>query len=65
MHNQPISPLRQRVLDDMAARNFSDKTRHDYIRHIKSVASFLGRSLDTEMPMICGVFNCIKGRTAV
>jgi integrase/recombinase XerD len=47
MHDQPISPLRQRMLDAMAVRNFSDKTRHDYIRHIKSFASFLGRSPDT------------------
>ena len=35
------------VLDAMAVRNFSDKTRHDYVRHIKSFASFLGRSPDT------------------
>ncbi len=47
MHDQPISPLRQRMVDAMAVRNFSDKTRHDYIRHIKSFASFLGRSPDT------------------
>jgi site-specific recombinase XerD len=46
MHDQPISPLRQRMLDAMAVRNFSDKTRHDYIRLVKSFASFLGRSPD-------------------
>ena len=40
MHDQPISPLRQRMLDAMAVRNFSDKTRHDYIRQVKSFASF-------------------------
>ena len=47
MHDQPISPLRQRMLDAMAVRNFSDKTRHDYIRHVKSFGSFLGRAPDT------------------
>lgn len=47
MQDQPISPLRQRMLDAMAVRNFSDKTRHDYIRQVKSFASFLGRSPDT------------------
>ena len=47
MHDQPISPLRQRMLDAMAVRNFSDKTRHDYIRQVKGFASFLGRSPDT------------------
>jgi len=35
------------VLEDMAVRQFGDKTRHDYIRHIESFARFLGRSLDT------------------
>src|SRR5215475_3273423 len=47
MHDQPISPLRQRMLDAMAVRNLAEKTRHDYIRHVKSFASFLGRSPDT------------------
>src|SRR5208282_2677595 len=47
MNNEPISPLRQRMLDAMAVRNFSDKTRHDYIRHVRGFAAFLGRSPDT------------------
>jgi site-specific recombinase XerD len=47
MNNDPISPLRQRMLDAMAVRNFSDKTRHDYIRHVKGFAAFLDRSPDT------------------
>jgi integrase/recombinase XerD len=47
MNNEPISRLRQRMLDAMAVRNFSDKTRHDYIRHVKNFAAFLGRSPDT------------------
>jgi len=47
MHDQPISPLRQRMLDAMAVRNFNDKTRHDYVRQVKSFASFLGRSPDS------------------
>ena len=47
MHDQPVSPLRQRMLDAMAVRNFSDKTRHDYVRQVKSFASFLGHSPDS------------------
>lgn len=47
MNNEPITPLRRRMLDAMAVRNFSDKTRHDYIRHVKSLAAFLCRSPDT------------------
>jgi hypothetical protein len=35
------------MLDAMAVRNLAEKTRHDYIRHVKSFASFLGRSPDT------------------
>jgi integrase/recombinase XerD len=47
MQDQPISPLRQRMLEAMAVRNLAEKTRHDYIRHVKSFASFLGRSPET------------------
>jgi integrase/recombinase XerD len=46
MHGQPISPLRQRMLDAMAVRNLAEKTRHDYIRHVKNFASFLSRAPD-------------------
>jgi site-specific recombinase XerD len=35
------------MLEDMAVRQFGEKTRHDYIRHIESFARFLGRSPDT------------------
>ena len=42
-----ISPLRRRMIEDMNIRKFSDKTRHDYIRHIETFAKFLGRSPDT------------------
>jgi site-specific recombinase XerD len=44
---KPISDLRRRMLQDMTTRNFSDKTKHDYIRHIETFAKFLGRSPDT------------------
>ena len=47
MSDKPISDLRRRMLEDMAVRQFGKKTKHDYIRHIESFASFLGRSPDT------------------
>jgi site-specific recombinase XerD len=47
MNDKPISPLRQRMIEDMTVRNFGEKTRHDYIRHVRSFAAFLGRSPDT------------------
>jgi integrase/recombinase XerD len=47
MSLRPISPLRQRMLEDMAVRKFGEKTRRDYIRHVEAFASFLDRSPDT------------------
>ena len=47
MSDKPISDLRRRMLEDMAVRQFGEKTKHDYIRHIQSFAKFLGRSPDT------------------
>ena len=50
MSAKPISPLRRRMLEDMAVRKFGEKTQHDYIRHIESFAKFLGRSPETATP---------------
>jgi site-specific recombinase XerD len=47
MSNQSISPLRQRMMEDMTVRNFVEKTRHDYIRHVRTFTAFLARSPDT------------------
>src|ERR1700756_5529377 len=47
MRAKPISDLRRRMIADMTVRSFSDKTQHDYIRHIETFARFLGRSPDT------------------
>src|SRR5215470_7253621 len=42
-----ISPLRQRLIDDMNVRRFSRATQHGYIRDVGRFATFLGRSPDT------------------
>src|SRR6478672_9986558 len=42
-----ISPLRQRLIDDMNMRRFSPATQHNYIRDVGRFATFLGRSPDT------------------
>jgi integrase/recombinase XerD len=42
-----ISPLRQRLIDDMNMRRFSPATQHSYIRDVGRFATFLGRSPDT------------------
>ena len=41
------SALRQRFVEDMTVRGFSEKTRRYYIRIVASFAAFLGRSPDT------------------
>jgi site-specific recombinase XerD len=35
------------MIEDMTVRNFVEKTQHDYIRSIKNLTKFLGRSPDT------------------
>ena len=47
MLDKPISPLHQRMIDDMTARRFSEATRRDYARHIRNFEAFLGRSPET------------------
>ena len=47
MTEMAISPLRRRMIEDMTVRNFVEKTRNDYIRHVKNLTAFLGRSPDT------------------
>jgi len=47
MSQKPISELRRRMLEDMAVRKFTEKTRKNYIHHVANFAKFLGRSPDT------------------
>ena len=47
MADQVISPLRRRMIEDMAIRKFAAKTQHDYVQRVKDFATFLGRSPDT------------------
>lgn len=41
-----ISPLRQRMIDDMRMRNFSPSTQRNYIRSVRDFAAYLRRSPD-------------------
>ena len=47
MTDKAISPLRQRMIEDMTIRKFALKTQHDYVQRVKNFAAFLGRSPDT------------------
>jgi hypothetical protein len=44
MSDKPISPLRERMLEDMNMRRFVPDTQREHIRAVKKLASFLGRS---------------------
>jgi len=46
----PVSPLRQRMQQDMLMRGLGPHTRQDYVRHVRRFAAFLGRSPDTATP---------------
>ncbi len=45
--NKPISPLRQRMIEDMAIRKLGAKTRQDYIRAVVKFTRYLKRAPDT------------------
>jgi site-specific recombinase XerD len=42
-----VSPLRQRMLDDMRMRKFGEKTQLDYVRAVRKFAQYLKRAPDT------------------
>lgn len=44
--NKPISPLRQRMIEDMTLRKLNPKTQTQYIRAVVRLSRFLGRSPD-------------------
>lgn len=44
---EAVSPLRQRMVDDMRMRKLEPKTRTGYIRAVRKLAAFLQRSPDT------------------
>ena len=64
MSDKPISPLRRRMIEDMTVRNFVEKTRNDYIRHVRTFTTFLGRAPDTAAPRIFAFSSCIRRRPA-
>src|SRR5499433_1938086 len=46
MTEKAISPIRRRLIEDMAIRRLDPRTQYQYIRHVKKFADFLGRSAD-------------------
>jgi hypothetical protein len=46
MTDTAISPLRQRMIEDMKIRGFAEKTQMGYLRAVSDFAVFLGRAPD-------------------
>lgn len=45
-HNQPVHPLRRRMVEDMTMRKLNHHSQQDYLRQVKRFSEFLGRSPD-------------------
>ena len=64
MSTTSVSPLRQRMIEDMSLRNLAPRTQQAYIRGCKKLAAFLRRSPDTaRRPRTSGSFSCISPST--
>ena len=50
MTKERVTPLRQRMIEDMRIRGMGDKAQKSHIRAIKDFAAFRGRSPDTATP---------------
>jgi hypothetical protein len=52
------------MIEDMTVRGFGEKTRHDYVRHVRTFSAFIGRSPDTATPEEVRRFSCTRPRAA-
>jgi integrase/recombinase XerD len=43
----PVGTLRERMIEDMTLRGIGEKTRNDYVRHVRTFSAFIGRSPGT------------------
>jgi integrase/recombinase XerD len=59
------SQLRRRAIEDMTVRNFVEKTRNDYIRHVRTFTAFLRRSPETATAEDLGRFQRHRTQTGV
>src|SRR5258705_6489678 len=53
------------MIEDMTVRNFVEKTRNDYIRHVRTFTTFLGRAPDTAAPEDLRLFQLHQTQTGV
>ncbi len=50
MTEERVTPLRQRMIEDMNIRGLGEKAQKAHIRNVKHFSAFLGRSPDTATP---------------
>jgi hypothetical protein len=41
MTDKPVSPLRQRMIEDMTVRHFKENVQKNYIRHVTCTSWYL------------------------
>jgi hypothetical protein len=58
MTTEAITPLRQRMIEDMNARKLCVGTQRGHIRSCKRFAAFLKRSTDTATLEVSAVSSC-------
>src|SRR5258708_7489657 len=46
LSDRAVSPLRARMIEDMTVRGFTQETRNDYVRRVRTFAAFIRRSPD-------------------
>ena len=60
-----VSPLRRRMLEDMAVRGLREETQHDYIRFVRNFAAFPERSPNTATAEDIRRFQAQQAETGV
>lgn len=63
--NKSVSPLRQRMIDDLTLRKLNEKTQVQYIRAVVRLTRYLGRSPDTATAEDLRLFQLHMAETGV
>ncbi len=58
MTDKPISPLRQRMINDMTVRNFVPDTQREYIRAVKNFTFSSSARPTRQRPRTCAPSSC-------
>jgi hypothetical protein len=59
-----VSPLRQRMIEDMTIRRFGEHTQRDYVRQVRDFTAFLACRRTGPNRKICGAISFTWLRSA-